>query len=145
MPSNSRFVVAVHILTLLALTARDKPQNSTFIASSINTNPVVVRRLMAMLVEAGLVAATAGRNGGFQLARCPDEITLADIYRAVEHDELFAWHCQPPNAACPVGANLHGALAGKIDQAKASLESELSKTLLSDLEAALAAPPPGKC
>lgn len=142
MPTNSRFVVAVHILTLLALTARDKPQNSTFIAGSINTNPVVVRRLMAALVQAGLVVATAGRNGGFQLSRCPNEISLADVYRAVEHDELFSWHPQPPNQNCPVGANLHGALAGKIDQVKSTLEAELAKTRLSDLEHALAAPKP---
>lgn len=95
---------------------------------------MVIRRLMSALHTAGLVNATSGRLGGFQLARCPNEISLADVYRAVGQGDLFAWHPKPPNANCPVGANLHTALACKIEKANQSLEQELAQTSLSDLE-----------
>ena len=78
MKTSSRFTVAVHALALLALNGR--PMSSTEIAGSVNTNPVVIRRLMGELEKAKLVRSVAGRSGGFELDRQADQITLADVY-----------------------------------------------------------------
>jgi Rrf2 family protein len=92
MLSSSRFIVAIHALSVLARHANKGPVCSSTIATSVDTNPVVIRRLMAELEKAKLVRATAGRCGGFELERNADGITLADIYQAVEDGTCSA--CQ---------------------------------------------------
>ena len=74
MLSSSKFVVALHILTVLAHRRGHGPVSSKMIADSVGTNPVVIRRLMTALEGAALVNATAGRHGGFELAREPRQI-----------------------------------------------------------------------
>ena len=102
MTGSSRFSTAVHILALLALES-DRPLTSEYVASSVNTNPVVIRRLLRKLADAGLVASTPGSTGGSRLARDSRRITLQDVFSAVESGELFGEHSQQPNAKCPVG------------------------------------------
>jgi Rrf2 family protein len=106
MLSSSRFVVAIHALSVLARHAAKGPVCSNMIAQSVHTNPVVIRRLMSELEKAELVASTAGRSGGFSLARPAPQITLADVYRAVEDDAVFRMHKLDPEAACPVAAQV---------------------------------------
>ena len=80
---NTRFAVAVHILTFLQ-SQRGEPATSELIASSVGTNPSLVRRLLSHLARAGLATAQRGTGGGAVLARPAQTITLLDVYRALE-------------------------------------------------------------
>jgi len=131
---NSRFAVAVHILTLLEQ-GRGEPVTSEYIASSVNTNPSLIRRLLGMLAGAGLTTAQLGTGGGALLARPASEITLLDVYRAVDDGELFAMHRERPNPACPVGRNIQAALERRIDAAERALAAELARTTVADVSA----------
>jgi len=124
MNMSSRFVVAVHALTLLA-NAGGGPLTSGYMAGSVNTNPIVVRRILGMLRKAGLVSAQPGVGGGSRLARGPERITLRDVYRAVEAGELFSLHPQRPNRRCPVGGSIQASLAGVLDEARSTMEKVL--------------------
>ncbi|MFL6374805.1 MAG: Rrf2 family transcriptional regulator, partial [Pyrinomonadaceae bacterium] len=101
MAANSQFSMAVHVLTLLA---RSDGSNlkSDEIAASVNTNPVVIRRLLGQLAIAGLVSSQSGALGGSRLSAAADKIRLSEIYRAVCSGEIFALHGSP-NQDCPVG------------------------------------------
>src|SRR5688572_16043599 len=101
MAANSQFSMAVHVLSLLA---RERSGNVTseYIASSVNTNPVVIRRIIGQLNQAGLVSSQPGASGGTRLARRAGDITLRDIYGAVDCGEVFALHGKAPNQDCPI-------------------------------------------
>jgi Rrf2 family protein len=132
MNSSSRTTIAIHILTLLAWCGSD-PLTSEFIASSVNTNPVVIRRLLARLREAGLVASRSGPGGGWQLLAEPGKVTLRDIHRVMEDAPLFPLHASAPNPRCPVGKNIQGALEGIFRSAQEALEADLARTTLASL------------
>lgn len=132
MGSNSHFTVAIHILTLLANHA-DEALTSGFIAGSVNTNPVFIRRLLASLRNARLVSSQTGPGGGWVLLRKPADITLRDVYRAMEAKSLFAMHSSPPNPKCPVGGNIQQVLGKQFDSTLSTLERELQQTTIQDL------------
>lgn len=117
---NSRFIVATHILTLLA--SSDVPVTSEEIAVSVNTNPVVIRRLLVELAKAGLVVTQQGSAGGSQLARPAELITLLQVYHAMEPGHLFGMHRQTPNPECEIGNNIQGVMSGIFDQAEQAVE-----------------------
>ena len=131
MPGNCQFSMAVHIAALLAL-AGDEPKTSAEIAHSIDTNPVVVRRIIADLARAGLVTARRGASGGSTLARPAEKITLHDLRAAVEAPEPFAIH-NHPSTCCPVGRNIERVLSGVLGRAEAALVRELRRTTLADV------------
>jgi Rrf2 family protein len=126
MPANSRFAIAVHILTLMAR-AGQEPLKSDEVAASVNTNPVVIRRILCALSKAGLVVSQTGASGGSRLALKPKEITLLEVYRAVDGGDVFALHRQPPNAKCPVGMNIEGALDRILHEVEQGVERVLEK------------------
>jgi Rrf2 family protein len=126
MPANSRFAIAVHILTLMAR-AGDEPLKSDEVACSVNTNPVVIRRILCALSKAGLVISQTGASGGSRLALKPSRITLLEVYRAVDAGDVFALHPQPPNAKCPVGMNIEGALDRILNEVEQGVERVLEK------------------
>src|SRR3954452_4346845 len=100
---SSKLSVGIHMLTIFAL-KRGDGLTSEFIAGSVNTNPVVIRRLLGSLRDAGLVESKTGVGGGWSLLVDPERISLLDILRAVEpHNELFALHRSEPNHECPCG------------------------------------------
>ena len=132
MTRSSRFATAVHILTLLAA-EQDEAVTSNYVAGSVNTNPVVIRRLLRMLADAGLVNSIPGSTGGSRLARSPAKITLLDAYAAVESGELFGEHSQQPNPKCPVGRNIVDVLAPRMQAAEAAAAASLRKTTIADL------------
>ena len=129
---STRFSVGVHILSLLVI-AKDRVCTSEFIAGSVNTNPVVIRRLLGMLKRAGLVNISAG-VAGTTLAKAPEAITLLDIYRAVgaADSTLFSIHEQT-NPLCPVGANIQFALDDTVKTTQSVLERELASQTLADI------------
>lgn len=134
MRPSTRLTVAIHILTLLADGSADgQPMTSEYIAGSVNTNPVVIRRLLAMLREAKLVRSQGGPGGGWQLVVPAARITLRDVYRAVESDPLFPLHASTPNPRCPVGRNIQSIVSGRYEQAQRAVEKELEGTTIADL------------
>ena len=139
MKITSRFTVAVHTLLAVLAFAGERKTTSDFIASSVNVNPVVIRRTLSSLKAAGLVEVKAG-SGGARLARDAGEITLYDVYRAVDSVEgsLFNFHDRP-NPECPVGRNIHAVLDGHLLDAQAAMEGALRGVTLADLQKQLEA------
>ncbi len=137
MLSSSRFVVAIHALSVLARSASKGPVCSNTIAESVHTNPVVIRRLMCELEKAALVASTSGRAGGFSLARPALEITLADVYMAVEDDAVFRMHKLDPEGSCPVATQLGQALSPSLRAAEVAMTTSLRLTTLDDISRAI--------
>ena len=133
MLSSSRFIVAIHALSVLARHANKGPVCSSAIATSVDTNPVVIRRLMGELEKAKLVRSVAGRSGGFELDRDATEITLADVYRAVEDETIFRMHKIDPRSACPVAAQIGKILSGPLRAAEGALSASLARTTLRDV------------
>ncbi len=136
MKSSSKFVVAVHVLTGLAVVRLKKKADSISsqnIAWSVNTNPVVIRRLLGTLKRAGLVETESGSGGGARIGRSPEKITLAEVYKAVEEGSVFHYHYATPNQDCPVGANIQDALHEPLSQAEAVMIEDLSRTTIKDV------------
>ena len=88
---------------------------------------------MSELERALLVKSTAGRSGGFELARRAVSISLADVYAAVEDDTVFRMHKVDPNAECPVAAQLGAVLSPSLRAAELALTQSLSVTSLEDV------------
>ena len=122
----------MHILTFLQ-TQKGEPATSELVASSVNTNPSLIRRLLSQLGRAGLTTSQMGTGGGALLAKPADRITLLDVYRAVDEDrDVIPLH-PAPNPRCPVGRNIHAVLEGRIDAAERALEQELAGTTIATL------------
>lgn len=131
MSTSSRFAVAVHVLTLMAW-AEEEPLKSEHVAESVNTNPVVIRRMLCELAESKLVVSQTGSMGGSRLARKPEDITLLDIYQAVESRGVFSLHRHPPNPDCPVGVNIGPVLNDVLDEVDSAVEGVLANITLRD-------------
>ncbi|EJW17198.1 Rrf2 family transcriptional regulator [Paenibacillus alvei] len=133
MKISSRFSVAVHILSLLALEP-NAHHTSEWMAGSVNTNPVVIRRVTSQLKKAGLVDVRPG-TGGATLCKPASDIHLLDVYRAVEaveEGELFGFH-EHPNPKCPIGANIESVLQLVMLRAQSAMEKVLAEVTLDQL------------
>jgi Rrf2 family protein len=137
MPTSTRFVVAVHILTALAV-SDGKPIRSEDIAYSVNTSAVVIRGLLSRLGEAGLTKSQLGTGGGAMLAKPSADIRLLDVYEAVEDTELFSLHRTAPCENCAVGGNILEAMRPTLMRARGALEKELAGTTIADIAAEVA-------
>lgn len=124
--------MAVHVLTVLAYKEGDRV-TSAFLAGSVNTNPVIIRRLLLALQQARLVDTSKGAGAGSRLSRAPGRINLAEIYRAVEECEAFTKPSRKPNEDCPVGQCMREALDKVFASAQQAMERDLQKTTLADL------------
>ncbi|MFI8928218.1 Rrf2 family transcriptional regulator [Streptomyces sp. NPDC053474] len=136
MSANSRMTVATHALTWMALVCPKRPDGivtSDEIAASVNTNPVVIRRTLGGLRDAGLVVSQRGQGAGWRLAREPGAITLRDVYLAVEPDPLLALHASAPNPKCPVGRGIPPVLRGAYDRAEEAMKAELAGVTVADV------------
>jgi Rrf2 family protein len=132
---NSRFTVAVHLLALLSVGRKrfSGPLTSEMAAESVNTNPVVIRRILGDLRKAGIVSSQPGPSGGWFLEREPDQITLSDVYRAIETEQLFAMHHRKPNPSCLIGGYIQDALHGIYSEAEAAMQQKLGEKTLADV------------
>ncbi len=139
MNTSSRFIVALHILTYIAarIVAFGKEATglirSDELAMSVNTNPVFIRRLVAQMGSAGLIHAERGRNGGITLAKAPGQITLLDIYDAVEKGSIFQMHYNDPSAHCAVGSNIQDCVCGIFTEAEDAMRAVLGKRNLEEI------------
>ena len=132
MAANARLAVAIHTLGMLAF-AEECPVTSDKIAESVHTNAVSIRRLFQALGKAGLVVGQMGPNGGARLARAPEQITLAEVWRAVDDDELFALPRSGGNPTCSLNRAVRPVLAAVFADAVAALEASLAGVTLADV------------
>ncbi|WP_026673394.1 Rrf2 family transcriptional regulator [Alkalihalobacterium bogoriense] len=133
MSISSRFSVGIHILTLIEMNKEGR-NSSEFIASSINTNPVVVRKLIGMLKKEGLVEVRPGIAGA-KIAKDSADITLLDVYKAVnvvQENELFSIH-DKPNPKCVVGKNIQATIEPIFTAAQLAMEKVLGNVTLKDV------------
>ena len=134
MQITSKFTTAVHILTCIDVFSSQMRVTSEFLSGSTGVNAVIIRNVLAQLKAAGIVSTRQG-SGGAHLARPLNEITLYDIYQAVDcvdDDGLFHFH-ENPNAECPVGRNIHKVMDGRLSAVQSALENELKKTTLAEI------------
>ncbi len=135
MQISSRFTIALHMFACMDVFKDEYKITSDFLASSINVNPVIIRKLLSQLKDAGLIEVKRG-PGGAAIAKNLDEITFLDVYRAVdcvEENTLFHFH-ENPNLNCPVGKNVHNILDDKLIRVQKAMESELESITLADVK-----------
>lgn len=134
MQFSSRFTIAVHIFVCIDTFKNDFKITSDFLASSVNVNPVIIRKILLQLKANKLINVQRG-SGGASIAKPLEEISFLDIYNAVEcieNGELFHFH-ENPNYQCPVGRNIHNVLDNRLEQVQSALEKELKKITLADI------------
>lgn len=135
---STKFPVAVHSLIMIAALSPRQKVNSDLISESTGVNAVIIRNIFKSLKQANLIAVSPG-PGGAMLARAPEDITLWDIFTAVEQMEsrdMFKFH-QNVSEHCPVGRNIYGILKTHLDDAVDSFKKEFSRVTLSMLLAEL--------
>ena len=132
MQFSSRLPIAVHILLAIVEFEGKEKTTSAFLAGSVNVNPVIIRNTLGQLKAAGLVMVKAG-EGGASLAKEPKDITLLDVFDAVEKEEaLFHFH-ENPNPECPVGKNVHAVLDNKLFAIREAMREKMESITLQDL------------
>ena len=134
MQISSRFTIAVHVLICIETFKDDYKVTSEFLASSVNVNPVVIRRILQQLKKADIVEVKRG-SGGAEIARDLKDITLLDVYNAVESVEdgqLFHFH-EDPNPQCPVGKNIHKIMDHRLEDIQEAMENEMRSVTIQDI------------
>ena len=140
MQISSRVTVALHIFTCVDTFKDEYKVTSDFLAGSIGTNPVIIRKILQQLKAAGLIEVARG-TGGVTIKKSLDQITFLDVYRAVEctpDEELFHFH-EKPNQKCPVGRNIHHVLDNRLLDVQRAMEEKLSEMTLADVKKDIAA------
>ncbi len=132
MQFSSRLPIAVHILLAIVEFEGKNKTTSVFLAGSVNVNPVIIRNTLGQLKAAGLITVKAG-EGGSALAKKPEDISLMDIFEAVEkEEELFHFH-ENPNPECPVGRNVHAVLDKRLLSIQEAMKQEMKSITLQSL------------
>ena len=134
MQISSRFTIAIHMMTCMETFKEDYKITSDFLASSINVNPVIIRRILSQLKDVGLIDVKRG-TGGAAVIKPLEEITFLDVYRAVEcieENTLFHFH-ENPDPNCPVGRNIHNILDEKLLRVQEAMERELQSITMADV------------
>lgn len=132
MRTSCRFAMAVHVLAVLAYKDGDRV-TSELLARSVNTNPVVIRRLLLVLQQARLVETRKGAGFGSRLSRSAARINLGEVFQAVEQDKPFCLPPKKPNQACPVGHCIQAALETIFRSALKAMEQDFARTTLADV------------
>jgi DNA-binding IscR family transcriptional regulator len=135
MSDSQRFPVACHVLGYLAHSGALSAETavpSAILASSIGTNPVVVRRVTALLSQAGLIATRAGASGGAWLLKQPQTVGLDVVLRAV-HGCAHLGVPPPGNKACPMGQHIPKVVTKAIAEADRAAARSLSNVSVADL------------
>ena len=136
MQMTSKFTTAIHILTCIDVFSDEMRVTSDFLSGSTGVNAVIIRNVLSQLRSAGIVSTRQG-SGGAHLAKPLNEITLYDVYNAVEcvdNEGLFHFH-ENPNAKCPVGRNIHKVMDGRLSEVQLAMENKLKSITLAEIVA----------
>lgn len=147
---SKRFPLAVHCLLFVAVLSPKQRVTSTLVAESTGSNAVTVRNIFLKLSEKGFLTASAGKNGGVNLIEKPENITLWDIYQAVEMDDAEKiFNMYEGSASCPVGRNfyqiLHPHMVSAANAMKADMSRVTLETLITELKELLENSPVKNC
>ena len=137
MVANTKLATAVQILAVVAYRGAGGT-TAEVVSRSLQTNPVVVRRLLKSMQAHGLVDVRPGKTGGVQLAEAPGAITLDRIYRAVEAQTAVFALRPASNPRCVMDCHLKTVLPAIFDESEAVLMATLARTTLAGLIAGLA-------
>lgn len=132
---SKKFPIAVHALLIMAKFEDTEKATSTLIAQSTGANAVIIRNLFIVLKEHGLIQATAGKNGGVRLAKPAKDISLWDVYSAVETDdidEIFRFH--EGSGSCAVGKNIYQLMLPHMNDALGAMRAELQQVSIATLQ-----------
>lgn len=132
---NTQFSIAIHILA--GIGSADCQMTSSELAESINAYPSFIRRILSKLSKAELITTTTGKSGCCCLAKKPTEITLLDIYQAVEAPKAFAIHAYPAQKSCQVSCGIKVSMEKVLDRTQKAMEASLKKTTLAEVIADL--------
>jgi Rrf2 family protein len=132
MATNTQFSIAVHLMLALGY-GGGQQATSGKLAGSINTSPSFVRRILAKLSKAGLVSTTTGKAGSCLLAKRAEDISLLEIYKAVDAPQTFAIHDYPVQSHCLVSSNIEAVMQKVLERAQNSFEGSLGETTLAEL------------
>ena len=107
-------------------------QTSAEIAAHSGTNAVVVRRVLGRLREAGLLVSEKGHHGGWQLARSPQAITLADVYLALD-EQLVTTENETDTPDCSIEHALQKRISSVMADIEHSLLERLAATTIAEV------------
>ena len=135
MSANSQLTTAVHALCWIELAARqgESPLTSERVAESLASNPVLVRRVLAPLRDAGIVTTGRGPGSGWRLGRAAEEISLRDVYEMLGAEPPFALHPHEPKPDCVVGGGIRPVLADIFATAQAAMTQSLGEHTVADV------------
>lgn len=136
MPVSTQFSIAVHMMAGLGYTGLSD-MTSAQLAASVNTSPSFVRRVLSKLSKAGLVSTTMGKTGSTTLSRNAKDISLLEIYKAVEAPKAFAIHDYPVQQQCKVSCEIKSSMEKVLEKTQSSMEKSLAKISLADVIADL--------
>lgn len=132
MATNNQFSIAIHILVGLGF-GRGTHMCSGELAESVNANPSFIRRILSKLSKAGLVETTTGKSGACALARNANEISMLDIYHAVEAPKVFAIHDYVTQKQCLISCNIKPSLERVLEKSQRTMEESLKKISLAEV------------
>ena len=130
---DARLSRMLHLL--IHMDRMDGPLTSDAAAIMLGTNPVVIRRTMAGLRDAGYVRAVKGHGGGWSLTAKLDDITMLDVHRALGENRIFALGPADPDPACLVEQAVNSSLESAMREAEALLLERLADVSLADIAA----------
>ncbi len=133
MAVNTQFAIAVHLMAGLACRCDKDGVTSGHLAQSVNTSPSFVRRTLAKLSRAGLVETTTGKAGACWLAKKAKDISLLDIYKAVDAPKVFAIHGYSEQKECFVSCHIKTALEGALTKTQKAMEVCLANISLTQI------------
>lgn len=133
MKLDSKLSSVLHLL--LHMAHSDRPMTSEALAACLQGSPVVVRRTLAGLREAGFVASERGHGGGWVLACNLRSVTLRDVYEAVGAPAVFAIGHRSDRPECLVEQAVNASLTDALNEAQALLVQRLGAVTLADLAA----------
>jgi Rrf2 family protein len=133
MANNVQFSIAVHILAGLACGCDKAGVTSGRLAASVNTSASFVRRTLAKLSKAGLVETATGKAGACWLAKEAKNISLLEIYKAVDAPKAFAIHNYSEQKVCMVSCHIKAALEKALAKTQKTMEASLAEISLAQI------------
>jgi len=133
MAVNTQFSIAVHVMAGLAYRCEKAGVTSGHLAESVNTSPSFVRRTLAKLSKAGLVETVTGKAGACWLAKEARNISLLDIYKAVDAPRAFSIHSYSEQKVCTVSCHIKSALEKALSKTQEAMEKSLAQISLAQI------------